>query len=175
MNAHTRFSESAQAHDSPGTAPDSPQTTRLAALGFMVAGVCHEVANPLTAIHSMVQLLQTTSPLSPDMLERGLANIALNVNRVLTITRKLNEFSRSSPDLRSVLALDEPIVQALQSVAQDPLFRRIKIKHERSVELSIFGVRDQLAQVYANVFLNAAQAMEGCGRITIESRKLERR
>lgn len=175
MNAHTRFNESAEEHAATDSAPDSPQTVRLAALGFMVAGVCHEVANPLAAVHSMVQLLQTTSPLSPEMLERGLANIALNVNRVLTITRKLNEFSRSTPDSRAMLALDEPIVQALQSVAQDPLFRRIEITHERSVELSTFGVRDQLAQVYANVFINAAQAMEGCGRITIESRELDRR
>jgi C4-dicarboxylate-specific signal transduction histidine kinase len=151
----------------------SAQTTRLAALGFMVAGVCHEVANPLTAIHTMVQLLQSTSPLSPELFERGLANIASNVERVLTITRKLNDFSRTSPDQRSELLLDEPIEQALQALAQEPLFRHVEIAHLRNPELSVFGVRDQLAQVYANIFVNAAQAMEGSGRLTIESCRLE--
>jgi signal transduction histidine kinase len=41
------------------------QTTRLASLGFMVAGVCHEVSNPLAAIHSMVQILQSKRGASP--------------------------------------------------------------------------------------------------------------
>src|SRR5918912_1598250 len=81
------------------------QTARLAALGFMVAGVCHEVANPLTAVHSMVQLLQSR-PLPPETLERGLANIAANVQRVLAITRKLNDFSRVSSAARRVVAVD---------------------------------------------------------------------
>lgn len=154
---------------------DSAQTARLAALGFMVAGVCHEVANPLTAIHSMVQLLQSTSPLSREMLERGLSNIDTNVKRVLTITRKLNEFSRTSPDPRSALAIDDPIQQALQSLGEDPRFRRVSITHERSAALCIYGVRDQLAQVYANVLINAAQAMEGVGQIVIRTRKVDRR
>jgi signal transduction histidine kinase len=173
LNAPTNFRETE--HERTELEHGSAQTTRLAALGFMVAGVCHEVANPLTAIRSMVQLLQSTSPLSPEMLERGLANISVNVNRVLTITRKLNEFSRSNPDPRSVVAIDEPIVQALQTLTQDPLFRRIEIIHDRSVELSIVGARDQLAQVYANVLVNAAQAMEGSGRIVIQSHTPERR
>jgi two-component system, NtrC family, sensor kinase len=173
LNAPTKFREAEPQHTE--LEHGSAQTTRLAALGFMVAGVCHEVANPLTAIRSMVQLLQSTSPLSPEMLERGLANISVNVNRVLTITRKLNEFSRSNPDPRSVLAIDEPIVQALQTLAEDPLFKRIKVIHVRNVELSIVGARDQLAQVYANVLINAAQAMEGHGHIVIQSQNLEGR
>lgn len=177
MNARTKASETESGpavggNDNCGEL-DAAQTSRLAALGFMVAGVCHEVANPLTAIHSMVQLLQSASPLSPEVLERGLANISINVNRVLTITRKLNEFSRSSPDPRSVLAVDEPIVQALQSLGEDPLFTRIEVLHARNAELAVVGVPEQLAQVYANVLLNAAQAMEGRGRIVVQSRALE--
>jgi two-component system NtrC family sensor kinase len=150
------------------------QTARLAALGFMVAGVCHEVANPLTAIHSMVQLLQSGASLPPETLERGLANIASNVQRVLAITRKLNDFSRASAEARSPVAVDEPVVEALQSIGQDALFRRIEIEHVRSPQLAVLGARDQLAQVYANVLLNAAQAMEGCGRVIIESRRVGR-
>lgn len=148
------------------------QTARLAALGFMVAGVCHEVANPLTAIHSMVQILQSGSSLPPGTLERGLANIASNVQRVLAITRKLNDFSRASAEARSALGLDEPVLEALQSVAQDALFKSIEIEHVPSPQLSVMGAREQLAQVYANVLLNAAQAMDGCGRVIIESRRV---
>src|SRR5678816_903923 len=58
------------------------QLARLASLGFMVAGICHELANPLTAINSTIQLLRT-SPASPALLEKGLANIAANAQRML--------------------------------------------------------------------------------------------
>jgi two-component system NtrC family sensor kinase len=173
MNARSPWMNSEKDRESVQRDLDGAQTARLAALGFMVAGVCHEVANPLTAIHSMVQLLQATSPLSAEMLERALANIDANVKRVLSITRKLNEFSRSSEETRAVLAVDQPIVEALQALAQEPLFRHIEVAHAQSTDVTIIGVCEQLAQVYVNVLLNAAQAMEGCGRIFIESRALD--
>ncbi len=54
-----------------GVGTGKSQTTRLASLGFMVAGVCHEVANPLSAIHSMVQILRSRHGVTPETLERG--------------------------------------------------------------------------------------------------------
>src|SRR5260370_38473912 len=74
------------------------QMQRLASLGFMVAGVCHEVSNPLAAIHSMLQILQSKRGDTPETLEKGLASISLNVARVLTITKRLGDFSRGRGD-----------------------------------------------------------------------------
>ena len=174
MNARSKVTGLEDAGTTAGDL-DNAQTARLAALGFMVAGVCHEVANPLAAINSMVQLLRSSSPLSPEMLERGLANIDANVKRVLAITRKLNEFSRSSAEPRTVLAVDAPITDAIQALAHEPLFARVNVVHAPSAGLLVVAVRDQLAQVYANVLLNAAQAMEGSGRIFVESRAADDR
>lgn len=150
----------------------SAQAVRLAALGFMVAGVCHEVANPLTAIHSMVQLLQSSSPLAPETLERGLANIASNVRRVLNITRKLNDFSRIGNEQKTLLRVDQPIVAALQNLSQDAQFRNVEVVHQPSADLWITGSDGQLEQVFANIFLNAVQAMSGTGRLSVSSRQL---
>jgi two-component system NtrC family sensor kinase len=146
------------------------QTARLAALGFMVAGVCHEVANPLTAIHSMVQLLQSSTPLSREILERGLDNIATNVKRVLNISKRLNDFSRRSEEL-TLLRLDHPLSAALQNARQSGSFSEIEVVRDNQAELWILGNSDQLEQVFANIFLNAAQAMNGRGRLHITSRK----
>ncbi|MBX9811760.1 MAG: hypothetical protein K2Y16_09140 [Burkholderiales bacterium] len=150
----------------------SAQTARLAALGFMVAGVCHEVANPLTVIHSMVQLLQSSKPLSPETLERGLDNIATNVRRVLNITKKLNDFSRTGSEEKTLLKLDQPVTEALQNLRQDPQFRSVEVACRPDPSLWIVGNSDQLEQVFANILLNAAQAMNGSGRIIISSRQL---
>ncbi|MEK6594639.1 MAG: ATP-binding protein [Pseudomonadota bacterium] len=149
----------------------SAQTARLASLGFMVAGVCHEVANPLTAIHSMVQLLQSSTPLAPETLERGLENIAANVRRLLNISKKLNDFSRSGSEDISLLRLDQPLAEALQNARQDALFRDIQVEHHAAPELWIMGNGDQLEQVFANIFLNAAQAMNGQGVLRVISHK----
>jgi two-component system NtrC family sensor kinase len=146
------------------------QTARLAALGFMVAGVCHEVANPLTAIHSMVQLLQSSTPLSREILERGLDNIATNVKRVLNISKRLNDFSRSSEEM-TLLRLDQPLAEALQNARQGGPFSEIEVVRNTQPELWILGNCDQLEQVFANIFLNAAQAMGGRGQLHITGRR----
>lgn len=150
----------------------SAQTARLAALGFMVAGVCHEVANPLTAIHSMAQLLYSSKPLPPETLERGLANIMANVRRVLNITRKLNDFSRAGSQNKTPLSLDQPITEALQNVREDSLFHDIEVMRPAGEELWIMGDCNQLEQVFANILLNAAQAMNGSGRLVISTRHI---
>jgi signal transduction histidine kinase len=149
----------------------SAQTARLASLGFMVAGVCHEVANPLTAIHSMVQLLQSSQPLAPETLERGLANIASNVQRVLNITRKLNDFSRSGSEDRTLLRVDQVIADAVQNARARAVFREVAISVQPGPELWLLGATDQLERVFSNILLNAAQAMNGRGSIEITLRE----
>lgn len=159
----------------PQPEPDlgDPQVARLASLGFMVAGVCHEVANPLTAVHSMVQLLQSSTPLSPETLASGLENIAANVQRVLNITRTLNDFSRAGATERARVAIDLPITSARQNALQHALFREVEIHITAAPELQVFAVADQIEQVFANILLNAAQAMNGAGCIHITSRRTD--
>src|SRR5215510_13567974 len=89
------------------------QTQRLAALGFMVAGVCHEVSNPLAAVHSMLQILQSKRGVTPETLEKGLASISANVARVLAITRKLGDFSRVGADPPMPVGVDSAMEEAL--------------------------------------------------------------
>jgi two-component system, NtrC family, sensor kinase len=68
------------------------QTQRLASLGFMLASVCHELSNPLAAIHSMLQILQSKRGITPETLEKGLASMSANIGRGLAITRQLGDF-----------------------------------------------------------------------------------
>ena len=93
--------------------PADAQTQRLAALGFMLAGVCHEVSNPLAAIHSMLQILQSKRGVSAETLDKGLASIGANIARVLAITRKLGDFSRVGSEAPSPVALDAAMEAAI--------------------------------------------------------------
>ncbi len=143
------------------------QLARLASLGFMIAGVCHEVANPLTAISSTVQLLRSTPACPPALLEKGLANIAANVQRVLDISRKLNDFSRASDDAHAAFNLFATVNDALLHVHQDNLMHDVGVVCTLDHATVVHGDPGQLQQVFCNVFTNAAQAMHGRGKIFI--------
>ena len=143
------------------------QLARLASLGFMVAGVCHEVANPLTAINSTLQLLRTNPPCPPVLLEKGLANIATNVGRVLNITRKLNDFSRAGDDARALISLRATVDDALSLASQDTLMREVDVECSLDAATHVRADPGQLEQVFCNVFVNATQAMQGRGRLFI--------
>lgn len=151
--------------------PGGAQTARLASLGFMVAGVCHEIANPLTAIHSMVQLLQSSRPLPAEMLERGLGHIASNVRRTLAIAKRLNDFSRTGSEDKALLPVEQPVLDALQNLRHEALFRDIEVEHNLTDNAWIIGDAGQLEQVFANIYVNAAQAMGGMGRIAVTIRR----
>jgi two-component system, NtrC family, sensor kinase len=143
------------------------QTARLASLGFMLASVSHEIGNPLAAIHSMLQILQSKRGVSPDTMERGLANIAASVRRLTAISRKLNSFSRVGDDLPAAFAVDAAIEEAAALFGYDSLGEAIELVHHRDPQAVVYGHAGQLQQVFHNLFLNAAQAMKGRGTIVV--------
>ena len=141
------------------------QTGRLASIGFMLAGVCHEVSNPLAATYSMVQLLESQPGLTEEMFRAGLAKISANVRRILEVSRTVYEFSRVGE--HRPIPIDLPIEEALEMLAGDGRYRGVELVHESDYHAVIDGDRVQLRQVFFNLVLNAAQAMEGSGEIRV--------
>jgi signal transduction histidine kinase len=154
----------------PQAAPD-PQMQRLASLGFMLAGVSHEVSNPLAAIHSMVQILQSRRGVTPETLEKGLDSIAGSVVRVLAITRKLGNFSRTAGEAPEPQALDAAVSEALALLRHSRLADALQVRYDGMPEAITLARPGELQQVFFNVFLNAAQAMEGKGRIEVRAER----
>jgi C4-dicarboxylate-specific signal transduction histidine kinase len=150
------------------------QTQRLAALGFMVAGVCHEVSNPLAAVHSMLQILQSKRGVTPDTLEKGLASISANVARVLAITRKLGDFSRVGTDPPVAVCVDAAMEEALGLLRHSAHGARVRVIYRGAPEARVLARPAMLQQVLFNIVQNAAQAMNGVGAIDAETRIEER-
>ena len=146
------------------------QTQRLAALGFMLAGVCHEVSNPLAAVHSMLQILQSKRGVTPETLEKGLASISANVARVLDITRKLGDFSRVATDPPQLEGVDAAMEQAVFLMRHCPWAAEVRVDYRGTPQARILARPGNLEQVLCNVLLNAAQAMKGRGLIQAQVR-----
>ena len=145
------------------------QTARLASLGFMVAGVCHELSNPLTSLHSVVQMLRSEKQPGPQMLEKGLSNISCSVRKILDISRRLLLFSRVGDEPRAQFAVDLAIDEALQVMRHKGLLDRIDLQWTADPSALVFGNVGQLSEVFLNLFLNAAYAMAGSGRLSIDT------
>ncbi|HYR35599.1 MAG TPA: ATP-binding protein [Burkholderiales bacterium] len=145
--------------------PADPQTQRLAALGFMLASVCHEISNPLAAIHSMLQILQSKRGVSPETLDKGLASISSNIARVLAITRKLGDFSRVGGDAPAPVALDTAMESALALLRYSEQGPEVEVTYRGAPGAAVLARAGQLEQVIFNILLNAAQAMGGRGRV----------
>lgn len=150
-------------------APDatSAQTARLASLGFMVAGVCHEVSNPLSAIYSMVQILRSQRRVSHEVLDQGLANIQVNVHRLIDVARRLTNFSRVGDEERRPFQIDWAVEEALLLARQHAAFGAIRIDHQPEPRAVVFGRAGQLQQVVYNIVLNAIQILRGSGHIRV--------
>jgi C4-dicarboxylate-specific signal transduction histidine kinase len=152
-----------------GRAAADAQTQRLASLGFMLAGVCHEVSNPLAAVSSMLQILQSKRGVSADTLKKGLASISSNVVRVLAITKKLGDFSRVSGE-PTPLALDEAVQAAAALLRHSPHGHAVRVEYHGAPGARVFSRPGEVQQVVFNIFLNAAQAMHGAGHIEARAR-----
>jgi len=148
--------------------PIDAQTQRLASLGFMLAGVCHEVSNPLAAIYSMVQILQSKRGVSPETMEKGLASIAANIARVLAITRKLGDFSRVTGE-PAPAAVDQAVEAAMSLLRASPCAADVDVQYHASPGALVLARAGEIEQIVFNILLNAAQAMDGAGRIDIEA------
>jgi two-component system NtrC family sensor kinase len=145
------------------------QHARLASLGFLLASVSHEINNPVTAIASIAQILQSRRGVSADVRKKGIAQIADNVQRLLLLTRKLTGFARVDDTTRTRFPVDSAIDEAFLQLKYDSLGETVALDHQRDERAIVLGYQGQLQQVFLNLFLNAAQAMKGHGTISVST------
>lgn len=150
--------------------PLPAQTQRLASLGFMLAAVCHEVSNPLAAVSSMLQILQSKRGVTPETMEKGLASIASNVARVVAITKKLGDYSRVGGEAPARLAIDDAVEAAAALLRYSPSGNGVRLDYRGAPGVTVLARPGELEQVVFNIFLNAAQAMQGGGSIEAQAR-----
>jgi two-component system, NtrC family, sensor kinase len=143
------------------------QNARLASLGFLLASVSHEINNPLSAISSIVQILQSKRGISSEVRQKGIAQIAENTRRLLLLTRKLTSFARVDDTTRTRFSIDTALDEAFLQLKYDSLGETVALEHQRDERGTVLGYQGQMQQVFFNLFLNAAQAMQGHGTIRV--------
>ena len=157
------------------------QAEKLAAIGTLAAGVMHEINNPLATIGACAESLTlgldegTLDPArDAASLRKSLALIEREVHRCKGITEGLLDFSRPKPKTKSMVDLNVVIEKTLELVKHHPRFRRVDVGVDAETRLHpVWANEEQMIQVFLALLLNALDAIEDKGIISLRTRNAD--
>lgn len=145
------------------------QTEKLASLGRMAAGVAHEINNPLTGIITFALLLKERTPKGNKQDIEDLQIIIEQAERCAKIIKGLLTFSRAAPSEKDVIDLFEVLEKTINMIKTNEKFYNIKFQTpDICPPLQVEGDSLQFQQVFLNMLINAADAMNEKGKLIIE-------
>ncbi|MFW2365408.1 MAG: PAS domain S-box protein [Desulforhopalus sp.] len=146
------------------------QSEKLAAMGRLTSQIAHELNNPLYGIMNTLELMKTE--ISPDNKRRRLLDMALSeIVRLSELLRKMLTFSK--PDQKEKQPVD------LNNILDEILLLHEKQFRENDITISmtlangldlVYASKNQLRQVFLNIFKNAGDAMPNGGSLTVKTR-----
>jgi two-component system NtrC family sensor kinase len=146
------------------------ESEKIASVGRMAAGVAHEINNPLSGILIYAELVKDNIK-GNDEVFGDIQEIIDQTLRCKKIVSDLLEFSRQSIGKASSFSLEKLISKCLNLLINQASFQNIDVRLDIDRDLpEMVGDMGQLQQVFTNLFINAADAMEGKGRLEIKAR-----
>lgn len=147
---------------------------RLSALGTLAAGIAHEVRNPLVSIQTFFQLAPERLH-DEEFFTTFLGMTANEVTRISDLITELLSFARSPTRQLRPMNLNDAVERV--ATLLDPEARKHHLKLEREFSDAapiVLADADQIKQVLINLVLNAIQATQAGGVITVVTRTIRR-
>jgi two-component system, NtrC family, sensor kinase len=152
------------------------RSERLAGVGFLAAGVAHEINNPLSAIAMAAEslegrvadLLDSLPPEEAAVVRQYLRLIQTESFRCKQITERLLDFSRGRDAARESTDLTHLVSEVVAMVQYLGKYREKKISFERTLPCHVDMNGPEIKQVVLNLVANGLEAMEAGGTLRIE-------
>jgi len=152
---------------------------KLASIGKLAAGIAHEINNPLAAISGCVEGLLLRSK-DANLLQVAtfedfpgyLHIIEDEINRCKGITNNLLNFSRSRGILQEEIPINETLEQTLELLSHHKQFKKIKVLRQLDPHCrSVVGNSGEMRQVFLAMAINAMDAMNESGTLTVKTER----
>ncbi|WP_415718356.1 sensor histidine kinase [Maridesulfovibrio sp.] len=155
------------------------QSSKMASLGKMAAGVAHEVNNPLSIIRESAGWIRDMitdgdfeGVAALPNLEEALADIERHVERARSVTHRMLGFARSMEPVQDDVDLNQLVRETVSFLDNEILYRTILVNYNLSPELpSISTDFNQVQQVVLNLMENAIDAVGNEGTISLSTRR----
>ena len=145
------------------------ESERLALVGQLAANVAHELNNPLQGIVTYSHLLLEKDTCD-EPTNQNIRKIVTQANRCRDIIRGLLDFSRQRKPDKTLCDINSILNEGISFVENQALFQNINIMMNLDESLpKVIVDPAQIVRVFINLIVNAAEAMEGNGQLTISS------
>ena len=141
---------------------------KLAAMGGLAAGIAHEVRNPLSSIKALATFF--AGQFSEGSEAREAAGVmALEVDRLNRVITELLEFASPAELNRQASDIGVLLSRSIRLIQRDATNKNIDVKLHTENDIDPVWIDpDRLAQCLLNLYINAIQAMEDGGTLTVK-------
>jgi len=156
------------------------QSSKMAALGKMAAGIAHEINNPLAVISEkagwikdLLGMEDVTASQNLQELADAVSKIEYHVVRAKTVTQRLLGFARRMEPMTERININEILAESIEFLKNEARYRNIELQANYAPDLPLTTTDPtQLQQVFLNIINNGIDAIGKDGQIIINTREL---
>jgi len=156
--------------DQENTTAQLYRSEKLATVGTMLSGIAHELRNPLAIISARSQMALKKDDWDKAWSQKNFESIDAQVNRCASIINSLLDFTRYKATKPAHHKVGEILDETLTYVEYQNIFDAIKVEKRFEEGLLVYGDRSRFVQIFLNIILNAADAMNGKGQLTLTTK-----
>jgi two-component system NtrC family sensor kinase len=152
------------------------QSEKLAAIGQLAAGIMHEINNPLATIGACVDAVAANAEDAPEKVRQAIDEylriMDSEVERCKRIVNNLLDLSRPRGGAKADVDVNQVVEETLLLLKHHDRFKHLELRRDLVPDLpTVWASKDQLIQVFMALMLNAADAMEARGTLTVRTHR----